>query len=140
MSVTFYEMGTGKIIGNMSGPPDCVALSVESEDSPYVLGYFDIDEHYIDLSGEAPEPRLRPAMPVSQDKTAIMADGEDAVALSGLPAPCKATIGSAEYDVEDGKLEWSTLMPATYPIRAEAFPYLDWKGEVAAVAGDVQAV
>jgi hypothetical protein len=48
------------------------------------------------------------------------------------------TVGSAAYDVPDGVLEWSSPMPATYVIRAEAFPYREWKGEVTVVESGVQ--
>jgi hypothetical protein len=48
------------------------------------------------------------------------------------------TIGRETYDVSDGELEWSTPMPATYSVKVELFPYLDWTSEVTAVAGNVQ--
>lgn len=132
---TLYDENTGRISVCHYGEEETVKLNAIY----YVLGHYDSETHYIDLSGDNPEPRERPAMPVTQDKTEITADGEDFITLAGLPMPCRVHIGSAEYDVPDGALEWSALMPAAYKIKAEAFPYLDWEGEVRAVASDVQA-
>jgi hypothetical protein len=90
LSVTFYEKGTGKINGHMSGPTDCVMLSVASDPTPYVLGDYDAVTRYIDLSGGDPTPRERTVMPITQDKTAIL-PGE-ALTLSGFPA-CRSPAG-----------------------------------------------
>jgi hypothetical protein len=134
MTVTVYDAHTGRIVGYTCGPRSMVLLN----ETVFVEGNYSPDTHYIDLSGDEPTPRERPAMPVSQDKAEITADGEDFISLAGLPELCRVRIGSAEYDVPDGALEWSTVMPATYKIEIEAFPYRDWEGEVTAIEGGLQ--
>ncbi|MDR1471365.1 MAG: hypothetical protein LBS75_02485 [Synergistaceae bacterium] len=134
MTAALYDQDTSRILALRFGSRQSISL----ESLPYVAGDWNPDTHYIDLSGDEPTPRECPAMPVSQDKAEITADGEDFMSLAGLPEPCRVRIGSAEYDVPDGALEWSTVMPAAYKIEVEAFPYLTWEGEVRAVEGDVQ--
>ena len=53
--------------------------------------------------------------------------------LSGLPIPCNISINGTAFDVKDGLLEMTTLLPGDYVIRAEAFPFVDWEGKVTAL-------
>jgi hypothetical protein len=108
------------------------------EPLPYIVGDYDIGTNYVNLTQSPPAITPRPSMPITQDRTTITADGDEVMTLSGLPIPCTVRIKGNVYDVPDGVLEWATLMPATYPITVEAFPYLNWEGEVTANASDVQ--
>jgi hypothetical protein len=129
--VTEYDAASGRIIGLHGGPVEALRIDVKYS----VPGSYDRNTHYIDLSGPTPEPRARPAMPVTQDKASIGVN--EPMTLAELPVPCRVTIGPATYDVPDGTLEWSSPMPATYKIKVEAFPYLDWEGEVKVVESGV---
>jgi hypothetical protein len=135
LEVTLYNPKNGMILASRYGQQ----ASIDLEGLPCVAGTYDAGTYYIDIAQSPPVAVLRPAPQIAQDKTEIIADGSDTVTLSSLPVPCVVTAGEARYDVPDGELEWATLMPATYRIRVEAFPYLDWESEVTAVAGDVQA-
>jgi hypothetical protein len=133
-----YNVTTGRINSTLNIEDDNTHFYEENGET-LIKGEGAGFKDYIDLTQSPPAITPRPAMPATQDKLIITADGNDAVTLSGLPEPCTVTIGGAVYDVPDGELEWATLMPTTYRIRVESFPYLNWEGEVTAVAGDIQA-
>lgn len=135
VTVTFYIPETGMIFGTRSGQK----ASIDLEDLPYIAGSHSDTRDYIDVSGQNPQAKLRPIMQVHQGKTTITAHGDDLMTLSGLPKPSTVMVGAEAYNVPDGVLEWATLMPGTYRIRIEAWPYLDWESEVTAVAGSAQA-
>jgi hypothetical protein len=126
ITAILYDPSTGRILASRSG----TKKSVDMEELPHIAGDYDIEANYIDLSQSPPAVAPRPAMEIIQGKQSIAAGGTDAMTLSGLPVPCHVRIGSAEYGVTDGTLEWSSLMPAAYEIEVTAFPYLDWRGEV----------
>lgn len=132
ITVTQYSAETGAFEGIRTGQKK----SIDQEGRPYIEGRYDPDEYYVDLSSVPSRVEKRPEMPVSQNLDTIRADGNETLILSSLPEPCRTMIGAHKYDVEDGVLEWSTLMPGAYSVRIQAWPYLDWKGEVTAVAGD----
>lgn len=131
LTVTLYAPNTGAILGIRTGQK----ASIECEELPYIEGAYGAAEYYVGRDGSLPTMRLRPKQETRQGKGSISADGKDALVLFGLPAPCSVWVGEHRYEVEDGELEWSTLMPGTYHIRVEAFPYLDWGSEVTAIAG-----
>lgn len=131
LTVTLYAPETGMILGTRTGQ----RASIECDELPYVEGAYNAAECYVDMGGLSPAIRPRPQQETQQDKTSVVADVQDALVLSRLPVPCTVRIGGHEYEVDDGELEWSTLLPGTYPVRVEAFPYLDWESEVIAVAG-----
>lgn len=130
LTVTLYAPSTGMILGVRTGQRE----SIECEELPYIEGAYSAAEYYVKRDGSLPTMHLRPKQETRQGKGSISADGKDAFVLSGLPVPCVVQIGEHRYEVEDGGLEWSTLMPGTYHIRVEAFPFLDWDAEVIAIA------
>jgi hypothetical protein len=130
VTATRYDPNTGEILGQRIG----FYRDVLSEPYSFVLGEGDSKTQYIDTTKSPPVIRARPAMAIRQSKTTIIADGVDSMTLSGLPVPCDVTIGNSAYHVEDGELEWGTLMPRVYEIRVNAFPYLEWSTEVTAIA------
>jgi hypothetical protein len=135
VEATFYSPENGRILASRYGQQK----SIELEGLPYVPGTYDSGTHYIDITQTPPVAVLRAVPQISQNKSTISAGGEETMTLRGLPPSCVVTIGDIRYDVPDSELEWGTLMPATYSVRVEAFPYLDWESEVTVVAGDIQA-
>lgn len=95
-------------------------------------GEGDNSTHYVDITKTPHEITLKHAQKTTQSSTQISADGEDTLILDNLPVPCNVSIGNETYTVNDGCLEWSTLLRGIYPICVSAFPYIDWKGEVKA--------
>ena len=95
-------------------------------------GAGDNSTHYVDITKTPHEIALKHAQKTTQSAMQIVADGEDTLILDNLPVPCKVSIGNETYAVNDGSLEWSTLLQGTYPIRVTAVYYVDWKGEVKA--------
>jgi hypothetical protein len=134
VSAIQYDPQTGRIEAIRTG----LYRDIAEEPYAFILGTADYHINYIDLTSSPPAVALRPVMQIAQDKTTITADGADTMTLSGLPALCRVTVGPETYDVPDGVLEWSALMPATYSIKVELFPYLDWASEVTVVASDSQ--
>jgi hypothetical protein len=137
MQYQSYNPDTGSILRTLNIEPHMTAY-YENDGETLIQGEGSGFGNYVDIAQSPPVVRRRPTMDIHQDKTAITANGVDAITLSGLPSPCGVKIGGTEYNVTDGVLEWSTLMPAAYSIEIEAFPYLDWKGEAKAVASDIQ--
>ena len=134
VSAVQYNPKTGMIIGLRYG----FYGDIEQENHAFILGEADIIMDYVDVSLSPPVIKRRLEMQITQSKTRILSNGADAMALSSLPIPAQVQINSETYNVPDGELEWGTVMPATYKITVRAFPYLDWEGEVTAVAGDTQ--
>ena len=75
----------------------------------------------------------RPTLSVRLSKTEILADGDDAAMLSGLPQPCQIEINGAFYDVPDGEISIVTRTPMDYHIRFDHLPYAVWTATVRAV-------
>ena len=128
-----YDPKTGRILYSGENIPSIIDLLVERGES-IVPGEGNDSAHYVDIRQSPPVICPRPHQETRCDRTELVADGKDTLVLSGLPLPCAVQIGERRYEVEDGELEWSTLMPGTYYIHVEAFPYLDWDAEVSAIA------
>ena len=123
--LTEFFKEDGRIVANYTVPSGYPRPLV----GPCIEGTFDHETHYVaDPSGDNPMPRQRPEQATAQDAS-IVANGTS-LTLSSLPEPCVVRIAGRAYDVPDGVLEWTTSQPGVYPIIVEAFPYLDWHGEV----------
>ena len=129
-----YDPKTGRILYSGENIPPIIDLLIERGES-IILGEGNDSVHYVNIKQSPPVICLRPQQETQCDRTELIADGKDVIVFSGLPVPCTVHIGEHRYKVEDGELEWGTLLPGTYRVRVEAFPYLDWETEVIAVAG-----
>lgn len=73
------------------------------------------------------EYRIRPQLTVTWDKQTVVADGEDVVTISGIPAGAKVKIQQADTAAaiihEGGDLPLSFLMPGDAFITIEHLPY-----------------
>jgi hypothetical protein len=110
-----YELNTGAISIAYSFP--------EGEDGPvrrqgygYIEGLGHADKFYV-LDGVLTE-RL------TQSTTL------DGRTLTGLPVPALLHIDGETYTVDDGEAELDFILPGTYRLRVEAWPFKDWEGEV----------
>lgn len=95
-------------------------------------GEGDNSTHYVDITKTPPEITRKHAQKTTQSALQISADGEDTLILDNLPVPCNVSIGNETYTVNDGCLEWSTLLQGIYSIWVSAVHYVDWKGQVKA--------
>jgi len=127
-----YDPKTGRIFSTVTVSED-IAEHMQAQGEALIEGDGNDLEHFIDVSISPPKIRERPKQTTRQDKTHIKADGEDMMTLSGLPIPCNISINGTAFDVKDGLLEMTTLLPGDYVIRAEAFPFVDWEGKVTAL-------
>lgn len=110
MNLSIFDVATGEITLLWSGGPDLDAAQGS------VLGHHDPADYYI-LDG-VPTPRP------TQDTILV------GTTLSGLPIPCTLHAGGEVFEITDGAAELSVLVPGTYPLMVQAFPYKDWTGEV----------
>ena len=97
-----------------------------------IEGKGDNSTHYVDITHTPHKIVERIPQTTKQNKSQIRADGNDILILSDLPVPCSVRIGETTYEVDDGVLEWSTVLVGEYPITINSFPYLDWEAEVIA--------
>ena len=97
-----------------------------------IEGEGEASTHYVDITQTPHKIVPRTPQRTAQSTLQIAADGNDSLILSDLPIPCSVRIGEATYEVDDGVLEWSTVLVGKYPITINSFPHLDWKAEVIA--------
>ena len=114
-SLTEYETETGLIHMAYSFPAD--------EDGPihrdgfsYVPGFYTNTDHYIHNG----EPTERPTQSTTLNDCTLI----------GLPVPATLHIDGETYTVDDGEAELDFILPGTYRLRVEAWPFKDWEGEV----------
>lgn len=116
MEATFFD-STGRFVGVLISTDEAgFALTVQNR--YYVDSIEDGEKSYYDMASGEVLPR--PAMSVVQAGNR----------LSGLPQPCRVHINGEAYDVDDGIFEYETTLAGTYFVTVEAFPWLDWKGEI----------
>lgn len=128
-----YEANTGRILYTTFTTPELVE-KIGNDGEFLIEGAGEAMTHYVDISQTPPIITERPATQTTQDKPTITAGSDDYLTISGLPQPCCVTIGTEDYDVPDGVLEWSSLLPGDYKILVTAWPYLDWEGKVTVLA------
>lgn len=110
-----YELTTGAISIAYSFP--------EGEDSVVRRdGY-----GYIDGVGHADAFYVLDAVLTERPTQSTTLDGRS---LTGLPVPAILHIDGETYTVDDGEAELDFILPGTYRLRVEAWPYKDWDGEV----------
>ena len=136
-----YAPDTGKILSVLYIPDETAEAAIKEFGAHLIKSETDVSmTHYVDLSSIPPVLKPRLSQFTVQDKQEILANGQDELKLSNLPVPCEVSFNQFAYQVDDGELTWTTLMPAIYQIKVEAFPFLDFESEVKAVEGNVQAV
>ncbi len=93
----------------------------------------DLWRDYVDLSGDAPAVRKRPAIR-GFDKTRIRADDTDTATLRGLPSPCTVLVNGVAHTVDGGELALSCHLPIRLTVVIDAFPYLPFQEVVTCVS------
>ena len=136
-----YAPDTGKILSVLYIPDATAEAAIKELEAHLIKSETDVSmTHYVDVSVTPPVLKPRPSQSTIQDKKEIIANGQDELMLSNLPVPCEVSFNQFAYQVDDGELTWTTLMPAIYQIKVEAFPFLDFESVVKAIEGNVQAV
>jgi hypothetical protein len=129
---TFIHDSTGRIIQGMSGgltPAELAGFQARGilvvtapSDASYEADYV-VDGQLVP----------RPVADIQIDRTEILADDKDMAIVTGLPVPCVVLVDGEPVTVEDGRLEMTSDMPATYSIVFDQFPVMPWSAEVIAV-------
>lgn len=129
ISWTVYDTRNGRILrsGSASDLQTVYAQVREPFEDIMLFENWSFGTHYI-VGGVA---IARPTNP-GFNKTEITADGSDAAILS-LGTPFAAVIDGAPHSIADGVLEITSELPATYRVRVEAFPFLDYVAEIVAI-------
>ncbi|MCQ8781734.1 hypothetical protein [Mangrovibrevibacter kandeliae] len=93
------------------------------------------DQQYADhLESVATVVRQREAIEFELSSTAVIADGESTISITGLPAPCTVFVDDTSYDVEDGHFDFAAEDPGEYLITVRAWPFLDTSFSITARA------
>ena len=127
-----YNPETGEILCTRTMSEETADYMRRELNICLIEGEGDNSTHYVDITQTPPKIVPRTPQSTAQSTSQIAADGNDTLILSDLPLPCSVRIGESTYDVDDGVLEWSTVLAGRYPITVSSFPHVDWKGEVIA--------
>lgn len=80
------------------------------------------------------EFELRTEINLSVDKTVIVADGNDAALITGVPVDANVTWPDAVATSGNSDIEFAVDLPGTYTLRFTAIAYLDQEVTIEAVA------
>lgn len=86
--------------------------------------------HYVNVA--TPELVEQTEIPLTADKTKILADGLDTATVT-LPVDTLVICDLERYQIDDGEFQFSTLLPGKYTLKFRATNYLDTLLEVTAV-------
>lgn len=130
---TFFTPETGEIQFQYSGFSILDMVSVVPELS-YISGTYSSEDYFL-LSEEVTP---RPSMPISLNKTEILADGLDTLVISGIPVDSKVVIKNASFYAEEvvttGETNFLTNQEGEYIIEIIGFPYVTFKGSFNAIS------
>lgn len=127
MIATMYDTTTGEITKRYRGP---YVNSNTTENESSIEGWYDSLTHYIDTSTQAPVSK--PAMPVTLDKTTLLADGVDSITASNVPSPTTVTLDGNAYEVTDGVFEFTINQPGEYVLFMRSMYYLNYTEDITA--------
>ncbi|TWA63684.1 hypothetical protein FBZ84_110207 [Azospirillum baldaniorum] len=120
--VSPYHAVTGRILGVWTMPTSLLG----TQHDPFYPEEVDGTTHYIDVStGQLLE---RPPLDLQVSKTELVADGEDCVAVTGVPVGCPVITPAGRFIVDDGVLEFATVHEGPHRLFFDAFP--ERQGEV----------
>lgn len=139
-----YALDTGEIaaVPEMHFAPEHFDLYREAALAPFGAGNHGLLEagdadparHYVGTLGGEPRLLDRPVLAVALDRTAILADGEDAATLTGLPDPCTVTVDAEDptvetsvHEVAGGGFLFAAETPGTYAVTIDRFPFLPFR-------------
>jgi hypothetical protein len=132
-NLTFYDAITGEIQVVYSGQ-NLEGQKAALAELAWVDGHYDGSKVYI-LNGES---FIRPVQLTEIGKVEMTADGIDVITISG--APDNATFTARNPKTGDsisgsisGTDTFSTVVPGTWKLKIEKFPYMVWEATVNAV-------
>ena len=121
MQYTKIDAATGQIIAWLTYSEQIDVDLNDSEDFPLIEGHASPTAYY--LENEFVE---RPTFTLTADKTSIAADGQDVIAISGLPdGECDVQLWGAVNDqwTQTGDIQLTANIPGWYQIRVSQWPY-----------------
>jgi hypothetical protein len=146
--VTLYRTDTGEIvstggillIAEFRDTQISAALAPWGSDSHALLEVASHpDTQYVQVLDGIDTVIDKPELAVMIDKTEILADGDDAAILTGLPNPCviilddpDPTVETTMTEVFGGGFEFAAATPGVYTLEVRRFPFLPWHAEITA--------
>jgi hypothetical protein len=130
-----YKIATGEISHLLDGTEDCKDANLTAEITALETSDFiDIDKFYI-LSGEL---TAKPIQTTSLNKTTLLADGVDTIAVTNAPANChlllrNKTTGETVEGTFSNTEEIFSTSAGTLELTFSCFPYLDLTTTVEAI-------
>lgn len=132
MSFLFYDQ-TGCILQTGECPAPEFEHQRPGPGCKRLQGQANLTRDYVDLSGDDPVVRERPALR-GFDKTRILADDTDTATLRDLPSPCTVLVNGVAHTVTGGELALSCHLPIRLTVVIDAFPYLPFQEVVTCVS------
>lgn len=113
---TEYDLATGRL-GMCMEYPNQEFMDVNSREGiSRVLGHYSQATHYVSSDAVLERPTQATAL--------------DGLTLTDLPAPCTLWIDSTAYSITEPTVTLDLPLSGAYPLRVEAWPYIDWTGSV----------
>jgi len=149
---TVYRVETGEIMSysnfSLNDDPEAIARNYSVRVRTYgETGYgfvpieANAETHYVVMMEETPVVAERPPLIVHtvDDRTTLVADGEDSIVLTGLPNPCEIIIDDPDPDVQTevisvsgGGFVFMADDPGVYTVEVRRWPFLPFKIEFTA--------
>lgn len=117
------------------------AVAPWGDDAALAKGVGRTGTHYVAILDGVPVVAERSPLIVStqDDKTTLVADGEDSIVLTGLPDPCEIIIDDPDPDVETevlsvpgGGFVFVADDPGVYTVEVRRWPFLPFRIEFTA--------
>ncbi|WP_044563843.1 hypothetical protein [Azospirillum sp. B4] len=131
--ITYDDAGRIHAFGTLSVPDALVDQNVAAQARDglaAMLGSGHPDTDYVRDGAILP----RPPLPATADKAEVVADGTDAVAISGLPAGTIVTLDGQSATAEGGTMDITTTLPGRHQVFVSCWPYRDLTLEITAHA------
>jgi hypothetical protein len=110
----------GRILRSVSAPDDQLIQQAGLGES-VLLGVGNDLTQYV-FQGEIID---RPVFPLAVSKTALLADGIDAVEITSIPANTSVVVDSITHVVTDGSLTVTATQTGEMKLTFSKFPYID---------------
>ena len=131
-NIIIYD-STGKILRNITAPPDMLQIQIQDGEFGLENVEADIYNDYVVSNTITP----RPTQLTTLDKTTLTADGIAVITITNTPDGIFTAVNITTKDIVTGSMNgtdtFSTTIAGTYKITIEAFPYLPFETTIEAI-------
>ena len=133
MSNIIIYYSTGKILRNITAPPDMLQIQIQEGEFGLENIEANLTTDYM-LDGVVTE---RPTQGTTLSKTTLTADGIDSITILNAPEGIFSATNTVTKEAITGSINgtdtFSTTIAGTYKITIEAFPYLPFETTIEAI-------